>query len=205
MENFDIVIVGGGPSGATFAKFIDKKYKVLLLERRDFNDSSNTHIKCCGGLLNEKAQAILAALNYSIPQNILVDPQVFNIKILDLDNNLTKRYFKGYLNMDRELFDSYMLSQASPNVKIITNAIYHKFSKDSNGGYTVDYRVNGKLSVVKCQILIGADGASSRVASEIDPNDENKYIAPSYILTLGIINGILTSEIIFIPFFFALI
>jgi len=35
---YDIVIIGGGPAGATLARLIGNKYKVLLLERRTFQE-----------------------------------------------------------------------------------------------------------------------------------------------------------------------
>jgi len=35
---YDIAIVGGGPAGATLARFIGRKYKVLLIEKRSFLD-----------------------------------------------------------------------------------------------------------------------------------------------------------------------
>ena len=48
---YDIVVIGGGPAGSVFSKFINNKYKVLLLDRRDYEDENNKIIKCCGGLL----------------------------------------------------------------------------------------------------------------------------------------------------------
>ena len=33
---YDMIIVGGGPAGATLARMIGKRYKVLLLEKRSF-------------------------------------------------------------------------------------------------------------------------------------------------------------------------
>ena len=38
---YDIVVIGGGPAGSVFSKFINSKYKVLLLDRRDYEDENN--------------------------------------------------------------------------------------------------------------------------------------------------------------------
>ncbi|MGF6906349.1 FAD-binding protein [Fusobacterium sp. PH5-44] len=176
MAIYDIIVIGGGPSGATFARFIDKKYKVLLLDKRNYANKNNFHIKSCGGLLNEKAQKLLSSLNYIIPTDILVNPQVFNTKVLDYDNNISKRYGHNYVNLDREKFDHFLLSQASSHVEIITDAIYLDFKREKNL-HTIRYRMHGKLYFAQCKILVGADGGNSKVSEEINPHEENRYIS----------------------------
>ena len=176
MKIYDIIVVGGGPAGAVFGRFIDKKYKVLILDKRNYEDENNFHIKSCGGLLSEKAQKLISSLNYIIPKDILVNPQAFNIKVLDFDNKLSKRYGKTYINMNREKFDNYLLSQISSNVKILKSALYLD-SKKENNMHIVRYRIDGNLYYVQSKILVGADGANSRVADEINHRPQNKFVS----------------------------
>lgn len=176
MITYDIIVVGGGPSGAAFARFIDKKYKVLLLDKRNYNNEKNFHIKSCGGLLNEKAQKLLSSLNYILTTDILVNPQVFNTKVLDYDNNLSKRYGHNYVNLDREKFDNFLLSHASNHVEVVKDTIYLDFRRENNL-HTIRYRVYGKLHFAQCKILVGADGGNSKVSEEINPHEENRYVS----------------------------
>lgn len=176
MNTYDIIVVGGGPSGACFGRFIGKKYKVLLLDKRNYQDENNFHTKSCGGLLNEKAQKLISSLNYVIPKEILVNSQVFNVKVLDLDNNLSKRYAKTYMNMDREKFDNYLLTQVSSHVEVLKGALYLD-SKKENNMHIVRYRIDGKLHYAQGKILVGADGANSKVADEINPRPQNKFVS----------------------------
>ena len=37
---YDVAIIGGGPSGATLARLIGGRYKVLLVDRRNLDESS---------------------------------------------------------------------------------------------------------------------------------------------------------------------
>ena len=48
---YDVAIIGAGPAGATLARLIAPKYKVLLVEKRRLNDPTcyEQTGKCCGG------------------------------------------------------------------------------------------------------------------------------------------------------------
>lgn len=83
---YDIVIVGAGPAGSTLARLIGDKYKLLLIDKRDLgNENHKNHInKCCGGLLAPDAQKMIAKLGLGIPKDILVDPQPFAVRAIDL-------------------------------------------------------------------------------------------------------------------------
>jgi geranylgeranyl reductase len=37
---YDIVIIGAGPAGANLARLIGNQYKVLLMDKRDFENES---------------------------------------------------------------------------------------------------------------------------------------------------------------------
>lgn len=177
---YDIVIVGSGPSGANLARLIGDKYKVLLIDKRDLeNENPKNHInKCCGGLLAPDAQKMIAKLGLGIPKDILVDPQLFAVKTIDLTNNLERLYQRFYFNMDREKFDRWLVSLIPTNVDKMFNSIFKNLVKIP-GGYEIRYIYNGQEISVKTRVVVGADGASSGLRKSIskDINIPEKYIS----------------------------
>lgn len=186
MEHYDVIIVGGGPSGANLARLIGKKYKTLIIEKRDMNGENpdNNLEKCCGGLLAPDAQKIIAHMNLGLPKDILVDPELFAVRTMDLTNNLERLYQRFYFNMDREKFDRWLESLIPAQVKKEFNAVFLGFTSaeaDNIGPFQVRYKKIGrnKATTVTCSLLIGADGANSKVRKIIDPKGKTpvKYIA----------------------------
>ncbi len=173
---YDIVIVGAGPAGTTLARLLDKKYKILLVEKRNLDNANLTNKnKCCGGLLAPDAQAMLAKLDLSIPKDILSEPQMFAVKTIDFDNELTRTYQRHYINIDREKFDRYLLSIVGANVEIHLDTLY-KSSKSKDEYTEVSlYNKNKKTYTVRTKLLVGADGSCSLIRQNFFPSDIPKY------------------------------
>ncbi|QOR35256.1 FAD-binding protein [Clostridium sp. 'deep sea'] len=161
--NYDIVIVGAGPAGSTLARLLDQKYKILLLDKRNFIDK---HQKCCGGLLAPDAQKIMAQLGLALPKEVMVNPQMFSVKCEDLDNNMVRYYQRHYLNIDRKLFDKWLLSLMPNNVDIRLNALYKSCNR-SQKSIEIKFRQDGKSVKVNSKILVAADGATSSIRNRI--------------------------------------
>ena len=83
---YDVAIIGGGPAGATLARLIGDRYKVILIEKRQLPDWSEnfSSIKCCGGLLAPDAQMMLSKLGLGLPRSVLEEPQLFVVKSIDV-------------------------------------------------------------------------------------------------------------------------
>ncbi|MTI70179.1 MAG: FAD-binding protein [Firmicutes bacterium] len=177
---YDIAIVGAGPAGAMLARLVAKKYKVLLIDKRDLsNENFNKSIvKCCGGLLAPDAQQIIARLGLGLPKKILVDPQLFTVRTMDLTNNLERYYQRFYFNMDREKFDRWLVSLIPDNVDKRFNSIYKSFKR--NGDYfDITYTKERKKYTEKAKILIGADGGNSKIRKSTFKDNllPDKYIS----------------------------
>ena len=173
---YDVVIIGGGPSGSTLARFLDNKYKVLILDKKPKKISDNRE-KCCGGLLAPEAQKMLAKLNLGVPKDVLEGPQIFSVKTLDFDNNLKRHYQRYYININRAKFDRWLLSLVGDNVKIMYDTIYQKH-KYNNEVIDISAICNNKSINIKGKILVGADGAISKVRKNtFDTKNPTKYIA----------------------------
>jgi flavin-dependent dehydrogenase len=177
---YDIVIVGAGPAGSNLARLIGDKYKILLIDKRDLENDNvkNRMNKCCGGLLAPDAQKMIAKLGLGIPKDILVNPQLFAVRTIDLTNNLEKIYQRFYYNMDREKFDKWLVSLLPNGVDKKFNSIFKDFY-EIPGGYEIRYIHNGKEISVKTRVIVGADGALSKLRKSIckDINIPEMYIS----------------------------
>lgn len=165
---YDIAIIGLGPAGATIARLLSKKYKVLALDRKIENRG-----KCCGGLLSPDAQKILASFNLCLPKEVLVNPQIFSVRTIDLDNNLERYYQRFYLNMDRAKFDKWLISLIPTSVDIINKATCRKITKTEQG-YKIEYEKENKIYMQEAKVVIGADGANSVVRNTLDKKHKIK-------------------------------
>lgn len=161
---FDVAIIGAGPSGSTLAHLIAHKYRVLLIDKRDLNNENckNPIVKCCGGLLAPDAQYIMARIGLALPTDVLVNPQLFTVRTMDFNNNIERFYQRFYLNMDREKFDRWLVTQVSNVVDRRFNAIFKSFKK-LDEGYEVKYNHEGKTYTEMARIIIGADGGNSKI------------------------------------------
>lgn len=176
---YDIVIVGSGPAGASLARLLGNKYKLLIVDRRDLEDEhpENKLNKCCGGLLSPDAQKMIAKLGLILPKDVLVDPQLYAVKTLDLTNNLEGLYQRYYQNMDREKFDRWLVSLIPDSVDKCFNTLVKNIEKTPQG-YEISTRYKGLEAKVKTRIIVGADGAFSRVRNYLKHKEKpDTYIS----------------------------
>lgn len=177
---YDIIIVGSGPAGANLARLAGNKYKVLLLDKRDLENEnpSNHSSKCCGGLLAPDAQKMIAKLGLGIPKDILVDPQLFAVRTIDLTNHYERLYQRFYFNMDRERFDKWLVALIPETVDKRFNAVFKTFSQTKEG-YKITYIHQGRELTANTRLLVGADGAHSKLRMALDNNVNlpKRYIA----------------------------
>ena len=158
---YDIGIIGAGPAGATFARLLADRYRILLL------DSGRQ--KCCGGLLHPRAQTALDKFGLSLPESMLVEPQPCAVAVADWNNHLVRRYARNYINLDRTAFDHWLLSLIPKTVDVRKNAFYQK-SETNNEGLTLHFTENDEPKTAQVLRLVGADGAFSTVRREFFPN-----------------------------------
>lgn len=52
---------------------------------------------------------------------MLVDPQIFAVKTIDLRSRLVRHYQRFYINLDRDKFDRWLTGMIPDRVKILTD------------------------------------------------------------------------------------
>ena len=175
MKTIDILIIGLGPAGATFARLIDPAYSVLALDAKD--DSSDSFRKPCGGLLAPDAQRTIAEMNLHLPKDVLVDPQIFSVHTIDVPAGLDRHYQRAYFNLDRHAFDRWLIRLLPDSVEIARGTRVTNI-KTVDDGYLVSYTRGDTLHQAKARYLVGADGANSPVRRFLYPQHKIRtYLA----------------------------
>ncbi len=170
-EIYDIVIIGAGPAGSTFARLLAKRnssLKILLIDAQDEQTQ-----KPCGGLLAPDAQKALAHYNLVIPNEILSTPQIFSVRTIDIAQNLDCSYQRMYLNMNRFAFDQWLISLIPDSVSILRDRCVRIESSDEAYHLTLTQKKS-----VFAKIIVGADGANSIIRKTFFSDKKlKKYVA----------------------------
>lgn len=163
---YDIAVIGLGPAGSTFCSCISDRFSVIAIDKKSTAEGSFK--KPCGGLLAPDAQKILSHMQLNLPKNVLVDPQIFSVRTICLDSNITKHYQRMYINVDRHKFDMWMIDNIKPNVELNLSSTVTDISFDGKI-YRIKYIKNGVQYEVSARMIVGADGAKSAVRHLIYP------------------------------------
>ena len=160
-KSYDVIIVGAGPAGSTAAKFIaEEGFKVVLIDKAKFPRN-----KPCGGALTRR---VIERFPYiaEVLRNLLTSEEIFDGKIyspsLKYSAEIVSENPLGFM-VFRDEFD-YELVKIAKNAGAEFWDDYHiknvTFNKDS-------VKIHSKSdSVVKCKVIIGADGVRSLIAKK---------------------------------------
>ncbi len=177
-QEFDVIIVGGGPGGSSSAAFLSKKgFKVLLLEKAKFPRD-----KTCGDAISGKSTSLLRALG--IQEQIYEKPhaEIHGVTfsspsgaVVDITFDTAKGQRKGTgFVCRRYVYDNMLFENAKKqeNVTVkeqfmVTDLIQEKgFVKGVKGMNLI----SKKLFEFKAKMVIGADGATSIIATKLGLN-----------------------------------
>ncbi len=173
-----VAVVGSGPAGSSAAETLAKAgIETFLFERKLDN------AKPCGGAI-----PLCMVSEFDLPAHI-IDRRVRKMKMIspsnrEVDINLVNE--DEYIGMcRREVLDGFMRDRAASLGAKLINATVHKLDipANNNDPYTIHYvdhnegGAQGVAKSLKVDAIIGADGANSRIAKEIDAGDYNYAIA----------------------------
>ena len=175
-EEFDVAIIGLGPAGATAARLLSPALRVIALDKKISGDET-AFTKPCGGLLAPDAQKALSRFNLTLPKDILVDPQIFAVRTIDLENDLLRCYQRFYMNLDRRKFDEWLISLIPDSVEVVAGAHVSELRRGFvheavRGGFVVTYEVGGEVRTITAKRIIGADGSYSVVRRKLFPKSK---------------------------------
>lgn len=163
---FDVVVVGGGPAGATAAHDLARKGRsVALLDRAG-------RIKPCGGAVPPKLVE-----EFAIPDHLLVarvrGACIFSPSARRVDMPIQSN---GYVGMvDRDVFDEWLRERARSSGALRIEGTFVSLARDADDVALVSYRSKGsegaaEVRTLRAKSVIGADGAVSAVARQAIPN-----------------------------------
>lgn len=173
-----VAVVGSGPAGSSAAETLAKAgIETYLFERKLDN------AKPCGGAI-----PLCMVDEFDLPPEI-IDRRVRNMKMIspsnvEVDINLTNK--DEYIGMcRREVLDGFMRDRAARlGANLINGTVYQlDIPTNNTDPYTLHYADHskgggkGEMKNLKVDVVIGADGANSRVAKAIEAGDYNYAIA----------------------------
>ncbi|MDB0053046.1 geranylgeranyl diphosphate reductase [Ascidiaceihabitans sp.] len=165
---YDVVVIGGGPSGATAANDLALSgFRVAMIDRAG-------RIKPCGGAVPPRAIS-----DFDIPDDQLIAKVNTARMVSPTGRRVDIPIENGFVGMvDRKDFDPFLRERAISNGVTSLTGTFRSIERRGDNP-TVIYRdkKTGKDKSIRTRMIIGADGARSNVAkAEVPGGEKINYV-----------------------------
>ena len=177
---YDVLIIGAGPSGSNAAisyKNLNPNLKVGLIDKSIFPRD-----KSCGDAIGP---GVISALKRFNNQHILDnEPQVVSTTLYGPENIGIQNYIPEVKNKEDSIvyvipridLDNRILNLAKDlEVDVFEGYSFVSFEKDSDNKLVVEIKNGDNITKLGTKILVGADGANSRVRKQLNVNTNSDW------------------------------
>ena len=177
---YDVLIIGAGPSGSNAAisyKNLNPDLKVGLIDKSIFPRD-----KSCGDAIGP---GVISALKRFNNQHILDnEPQVVSTTLYGPENIGIQNYIPEVKNKEDSIvyvipridLDNRILNLAKDlDVDVFEGYSFVSFEKDSDNKLVVEIKNGDNITKLGAKILVGADGANSRVRKQLNVNTNSDW------------------------------
>ena len=169
MKTFDVVIIGAGLAGLQCAKLLARRSAKVLLVDRKTDLSKGVHTT---GIFVRKTLE-----DFEFPAEMLGEPiknvTLYSPKLKKINLESEQEEFRiGKMGL---IYDEFLQEAAADGVRF-ARATSYKSAEMLSGEIIVNLEKRGEAYSVKTKVLIGADGAKSRVAKDLQLDENSEWI-----------------------------